>query len=129
MSSKWVASTSARVMFQNYLGLAVVAPPGAFYLALSSTSADPAVGFTELTVANYVRMALTWSYGGDVYATNSAQIDFTNLGAGTVLGQGIYTASTAGTLLWWSDLVTDITFTTGHNISYSPGAVKVGLNL
>lgn len=104
--------------------------PTAFWLRLSSASADPAaVSWTELTVTNYAAASCALAYGGDYFAWNSSQIDFVNLGAGALLGIGIWDASTAGNLLWWGDLASVLTFATGHTITWPANIIKIGMQV
>lgn len=129
MNSHWY-TTSAKNMFQWYLNLATPSRPTQFWLALSANSADPAAGvWSELTISNYARKQITLTYGGDIYATNSNQLNFANLGAGSILGQRIYDASSSGNLLFWADLDNGIAFATGHTITYNIGQIRVGATL
>lgn len=126
MNAHWNLALTQNVL-KSVLGLASPSFPSAWYLALSDQSADPNLGvWSELTIANYSRKSITWAYGGDVYGTNSNQIDFANLGAGSVLGQRIYDASSSGNLLFWADLDLGFSFVTGHTISYGPGLIRIG---
>lgn len=126
--AKWTLAP-VQDMFKWYLSLATPTRPSNWYLGLSSTTANPTGTWTELTVTNYSRKLITWTYAtdGSISASNNADISFLALGAGTVLGQGIWTAITGGTLLAWSDLSTAITFSAGYNLTY--GANKLVLSM
>lgn len=129
MNAHWEANNATKIL-KWYLGIASLTRPAAFYLGLSAVSADPNNGpFTDITVANYARKPVTWSFVSNVYAINASQLDFVNLGAGTVIGQGIFDASTGGNLLFWADLDVTVSFGTGHTLSYPQGIIRVGMTV
>ncbi len=92
--------------------------PATTYVGLFTTnpSTDATVSFTgtEVTGGSYARVAVTSASGWTALATigtssethNNAIITFPTptVSWGTVIGVGIFDASTAGNLLWWNSI-------------------------
>jgi len=120
----------------NWLkGTSVASAPANTYVALFTTlPAYDGTGGTEVSGGAYARVAVAssgWAAisngaNGD-QTSNSAAVDFTTPSAswGTVLGFGLYDASTAGNLLWFADLTTSKTINSGDTVSFAIGALVV----
>lgn len=128
MIAKWTTYSAGNAL-QFITNTGAPSAPTSFWLALSATTADPAESWTELAIANYARQQVTFVYGGDVYATSSNEQQFMNLGAGSFLGVRIYDADTAGNAYWWGDMSSTQAFSSGHNIIFSVGKIKVSSSL
>lgn len=118
------AVTPLQNMLQWYTSLATPTPPGSFYLGLSS---DVAASWTEFSMVGYARQPITWVYGPDYVVSNNADIQFVNLGAGTLVSQAIWDASTAGNMIASSDLNSQVTFNSGFTFIYASGKIKLAL--
>lgn len=131
MASKWVVAQSTAKMLQWWGRVGTQTQPAAFYLAFSATTADPAAGaFTDISVTNYARQSITWSYslvGSTPTLTNTAQINFNNLGATTLVGQGIFDAVTAGNLLAWADIANGTDIAASTTVFYPAGSLVLNL--
>lgn len=103
-----------REIQNRYFGAVVVAPPANLYFALfTALSADGAT-VTEVTGNGYSRVAVVNSLTNfpevttdDQVKTNAIALEWpvpTPAGWGTVVGAGVYSALTGGTLILWSDL-------------------------
>lgn len=80
---------------------------GAAYCALFTAITDgEASSVTEAADGNYARVQVTWAAATTTGSlSNNADIDFYGAGAAgseTVVGFGLYTASTGGTLLYYN---------------------------
>jgi len=88
------------------LGATYTAPADA-YLALFTVLPDADnVGGTEVAGGSYARQAVTFSAAADGVAMNSAFVGFTAMPAATIVGTGLYDASTAGNLLMFGPFST-----------------------
>lgn len=76
--------------------------PTARYVALFTAAPTDAGGGTEVSGGGYARQAITCGAAASGATSNDAEITFTASGAafGTVTHIGIFSASTAGNLLW-----------------------------
>lgn len=120
----WFAGTSLPIGPVTHVGLFTVVP------------ADDATGGTEVTGGAYARQAYAknttnWGSSSAGSAGNPATID--NLVAvtfpeatanwGTVKGWGYFTASTAGTLLYFADLDTNKAVDNGDTAKFAVGSL------
>jgi hypothetical protein len=105
--------------------------PGTVYLALFTVITDgEASTVTEVSGNGYARAAIAFSaYSGGSIA-NSAQIDFTASGGafGTVVGIGIYDASTNGDLLAFGSLSASQAVNNGNTLRFAAASVTVSLD-
>jgi hypothetical protein len=108
-----------------------VTRPTAWWFALFTAAPSDTGGGTEVTGGSYARASVTFTRSGTspTQVANSAQVDFTTATAswGTVTHIGIFTASTAGTMLAWAPLDTSRTINTGEIFRVAAGGVVVTL--
>lgn len=100
------------------------AQPTAIYMSLHS--ADPGeTGASELTGGGYARQLATFGapVGNESATTNEQR--YTNLPAGNIGWVGLWTASTAGTPLYFGALAVARTAVAGDNITFNAGSVVV----
>lgn len=85
---------------------------GTVYSALFTVIPSDSTGGTEVTTASsgYTRVATTFCTAGVTTAgslTNTGAVTFATAAAGyTVVGWGLMTAATAGTLIYWATVTT-----------------------
>lgn len=97
------------------------------WIALFVTAPTDAGGGTEVSGGSYARVDASGKFGspsgGEI--ANNATITFATPTAnwGTVVAYGIFTASTAGTLLRWENLTTQKAITTGDAPSFGSGKI------
>lgn len=103
----------------NWLkGTTFPAAPSTVYVALfTANPADDGTGGTEVSGGNYSRVAITTSSGWSAISgtaprqiSNSGIVTFPTPSAnwGTITGIGVYDASTAGNLLYWNSITSQV---------------------
>lgn len=107
--------TSLTALANTYLGLFTAVP------------SDSSAG-TEVTGSSYARKSTTasdWTLTGSSI-TNAGDLSFPTVtgSAYTVVGWGVFDASTAGNLLYWSD-TTSTTMNVGDVPRFAAGAITV----
>lgn len=107
----------------------VSALPSAYYVALSTTIPDSnGDGLTEVTGGGYSRGALN---GGSVPADgmvgNLTDVEYPIATSdwGTIQAFALYDAATGGNLLAWDILSPQQVVTTGNQVRFKPGALKL----
>jgi len=116
-------------------GTALASPDATHWIALFTTNpTDAGTGGTEVTGGAYVRDSYTnnvtnWpAASGTAPALKSNGIAITFIQAtanwGTIVGFGIYDASTAGNLIAWGPLDSSVTINTNDTFNIAVGALK-----
>ncbi len=104
-------------------------PYGIVYAALNTSSSSPTVPGTEVSDANYARIAVTFSAPSGSSVTNSGTLAFFGAGAAagpyTVTEVAIYSALSGGTELYYGALTTPKTINTGDTASFAASALTV----
>lgn len=132
--------------FSDYLELKVLdqifsntayTVPTTVYAALFTTSpnTETGAGGTEVTGGSYARVAITNNSTNFPAASAGSKSNGTTItfatptaGWGTVVGFGLYDASTAGNLLVSAALTVSKTINTGDSVTFAPGQFTVTLN-
>lgn len=122
-------------VLDHVLGVASFTQPAARYVALFASGSGPgeAGGGTELpTAAGYARQSVTFGAAVNGVSQNLADTDFfAPGGAGAPIGTttvghfGIYDALTGGNLLYFGDLATPKTITTGDILRIPANGLSV----
>lgn len=126
-------------ILDHVLGNATVgnpyAPPGTVYIALGTAVAgtDQDAGFgSEVTGGAYARVgvandATNWPAAAAEAKSNGTVITFPQATAawGTVTQFAIMDAATAGNTLYWGDLTTAKSVTTGDTLSFAAGDLDI----
>jgi hypothetical protein len=105
--------------------------PTAWYVGLFTAAPSDSGGGTEVSTGGYTRQAVTFdaatSPGGTT--SNTAAVSFTASGAGygTVTHIGIFTAATAGNLLWHGSMTASKTVADGDTLEFSIGNIDLTL--
>lgn len=122
----------------NWLkGTTFVAAPATVYIALFTTNPtdDAGTSAVEVSGGSYARASITTSTGwssisgapsAPAQISNGSTVTFATPTAswGTVIGIGIYDASTAGNLLYWNS-ITSQAIGSGVVASFSAGALII----
>lgn len=120
-------------LLNHALGVATFTPPttvwAGLFAALPSTSAG---GGTEVSAADYLRVATTWNLAAVGSISNSLQIRFPASGLtqsswGAALGLGLFDAPTSGNLLFYGPLSAQVTLSLGDEVSIGPSNLTIGL--
>ena len=115
------------------LGLAtsiITTTPITTYVGLLTVAPTDSTGGTEVSGGSYARVsnAFKWPTPTSGAAlSNNAVITFptATAGWGTVVAFGIYSASSAGSLLYWGDLTVSRTVLTGDTPQFAVGTLTL----
>lgn len=132
------ASTYLQAARQNwYKGTTYPAAPTNVYVALFTAMPTQAgAGGTEVSGTGYARQAISAASGwgaisggttGPWSIANAGTTNFGNAGSawGTVLGFGIYDASTSGNLLYVANFGSSVIISNGAPVSFAAGAITI----
>jgi len=103
-------------------------PPTTVYLGLFTANPTDAGGGTEVSGNGYARQAITFGAASGGAVSNSGAVNFpaaTPSGWGTIIGVGIFDASTAGNLLYWAALSPNQTVGVNGVLSFPVGQINV----
>lgn len=127
-ATNYLETAIFNVVFRN----TAFTPPASVYLALftsTATVADLEAGTTTNEVSTtstaYARQLITFGAPSNGSASNSSNITFSAATAswGTVRYVGICDALTAGNLLWYAQLSSDITVNTGNTLQFASNTI------
>ena len=103
--------------------------PATVYVALSTTTITAAGAITEVSGGSYARQSVTLSAPSSGATANSANVVFPIATGswGTITDVGIYDASTAGNLLYFTPLTASKAIASGDIFQISTGNLTVSL--
>ena len=105
--------------------------PTAWYVALYTAAPSDSGGGTEVSGSGYARQAVTFNAAATPGGTtdNSTAVTFTAAGGswGTVSHIGIFTALTAGSLLWHGAMTASKTIADGDTLEFAIGNIDLTL--
>lgn len=106
--------------------------PATVYMALFTVARGESTTGTEVTGGSYARVAITnnatnWPAASGGSKSNGTTISFPQATAswGTVVGWGLFDASTTGNCLYYGDLTTSKTIGSGDTASFAASAVVI----
>jgi len=117
--------------------------PTTVYVALFTATPSDTGGGTEVTGGSYARVAVTSSLanwagtqsagstvassgtGGQTSNNNAINFPTPTASWGTVTSFGLYDASTAGNLLYFGNLTSSQTISTGNTVSFPAGSLTI----
>ena len=110
-------------------------PTATWYIGLYTTlPADDASGGVEVSGGSYARQSVTASSGFNAASggavTNASAIDFGTASAswGTIVGFGLFTAVSGGTLKYFGSLSANKTVASGDGCKFNAGQLSVTLD-
>lgn len=106
-------------------------PPTTVYVALFTTApSDDGTGGVEVSGGGYTRMSVTFSAASGGSISNSGVIEFPAATAswGTVTSMGLYTASTAGSLIMFGNLSASQLVDTNTILRFPAASIVVTLD-
>jgi hypothetical protein len=98
------------------------------YLALYTTAPTDSTAGTEVAGASYARKAITFNAASSGAATNSANVDFTNMPTSTVVAVAIVDALTSGNILVYGALTTSRSVVLGDTLRISAGDLSISID-
>jgi hypothetical protein len=123
------------VFLRNNSSSGAYTPPTKTYVALFTSNPTDAGSGTEASYTGYARREATWVdpavIGTPGVTRNAAQIDFPANGGATdvtITHVGVYTASTAGTLLFHAPLTATKILAANDVLSFAANALVITLD-
>lgn len=103
--------------------------PTTRYLALFTAAPNDAGGGTEVSGSGYARQAFTCGAAASGATSNDVAVAFTASGGnfGTVTHLGVFSASTAGNLLWHGAITVQKTVNDGDTLNFAIGELDFSL--
>jgi hypothetical protein len=105
--------------------------PTAWYVGLFTAAPSDSGGGTEVSTGGYTRQSVTFdaatSPGGTTSNNNTVSFTASGAGYGTVTHIGIFTAATAGNLLWHGSMTASKTVADGDTLEFSIGNIDLTL--
>lgn len=99
--------------------------PTNVFLALYTSNPNEDDSGAEVTGGSYARQDITFSASSAGVITSSLDLTFTDLPAATITYAGICDASTAGNLLYYGALDSQIVATAGSDVTFTAGDITV----
>jgi hypothetical protein len=115
-------------LIDHSLGTTSFTMPATVYAALYTVAPSDSTAGTEVTGGSYARQTITFGAASSGSASNSANVDFTNMPTCTVVAVAILDNLTSGNLLYWGTLTTSRSVTSGDAVRISSGALTVSLD-
>ena len=103
-------------------------PSATLYLSLHTADPTDAGTGAEVTGGSYARQTISFSAPSGNACSNSTQVTFTGMPAVTVTHVGIWSASTAGNLLFYGALTASKVVAAGESFAVASAALTVTLN-
>ena len=99
------------------------------YIALYTTAPSDSSAGTEVSGTNYSRQALTLSAASARATTNPGAITYGPAGSnwGTIVAVAVMSASSGGTMRWWSTLTASKAVTTGETFTIPIGDLDLAI--
>jgi len=115
-------------VLDHILGTTTYTKPSAVYVALYTAAPNDAGGGTEVTGGSYARQTAAFDAAASGATQNTANIDFVNMPASTVVAIGIHDALTSGNLLVWGTLSTSKSLDAGDTLRIATGDLDISLD-
>ncbi|GGV45779.1 hypothetical protein GCM10010245_71710 [Streptomyces spectabilis] len=105
------------------MGTATTAPTLPLKVALVTANGSDSAAGTEVTGGSYVRKNLTVGAASSGATSNSADIVWTGMPAGTIVGVEIWDSAGTPIRWWWGPLATSRTLASGDECRFPAGAL------
>lgn len=122
------ATTATLNKTLDHLNLtAAYTPTGPLKIAVVTANGSSSAAGTEVTGGSYARQTIAFGAASAGSAANSAQITFSAMPAGTVVGVEIWDSAGTPFRLWWGALTTSRTLLAGDDFILPAGSVVQSL--
>jgi len=116
-------------LLDHFLGTTSYTAPANIYVALMTVAEDDTgTAGTEVTGGSYARQTATFDASASGATQNSANIDFEDMPACTVVGIALYDASTSGNLLVHGTLTANKSLDAGDTLRIATGDLDISIN-
>lgn len=114
-------------ILDHILGTTAFTMPTA-YLALYTTAPTDSTSGVEVAGGSYARKAIAFNAASSGAATNSANVDFTNMPTSTVVAVAVVDALTSGNILVYGALTTSRSVVLGDTLRISAGDLSISID-
>ena len=115
-------------VLDHILGTTTYTKPAAVYVALYTAAPSDTGGGTEVSGGSYARQVATFTAASSGATSNTANIDFNNMPACTVVAVGIFDAITTGNLLVWGTLTANKALDAGDILRIASGDLDITID-
>jgi len=115
-------------LLDHFLGTTSYTMPSTIYIALYTVAPDDTGGGTEVSGGSYARQTATFDAAASGATQNSADVDFVDMPACTVVAIGIHDALTSGNLLVHGTLTANKSLDAGDTLRIATGDLDMSLN-
>jgi hypothetical protein len=116
-------------LLDHFLGTTAYTSPSTVYVALMTVAEDDTgTAGTEVTGGSYARQTATFDASASGATQNSANIDFEDMPACTVVGIALYDALTSGNLLVHGTLTASKSLDAGDTLRIATGDLDISIN-
>ena len=115
-------------LLDHFLGTTAYTMPTPIYVALYTVAPNDAGGGTEVTGGSYARQTATFDAAASGATQNTADIDFVDMPACTVVAIGIHDALTSGNLLVHGTLTANKSLDAGDTLRIATGDLDISIN-
>jgi len=112
----------------HFLGTTSYTMPSTIYIALYTVAPDDTGGGTEVSGGSYARQTATFDAAASGATQNSADVDFVDMPACTVVAIGIHDALTSGNLLVHGTLTANKSLDAGDTLRIATGDLDISIN-
>jgi hypothetical protein len=115
-------------VLDHILGTTTYTKPAAVYVALYTAAPSDTGGGTEVSGGSYARQVATFTAASSGATSNTANIDFNNMPACTVVAVGIFDSITTGNLLVWGTLTANKALDAGDILRIASGDLDITID-
>jgi hypothetical protein len=115
-------------LLDHFLGTTSYTMPSTIYIALYTVAPDDTGGGTEVSGGSYARQTATFDAAASGATQNSADVDFVDMPACTVVAIGIHDALTSGNLLVHGTLTANKSLDAGDTLRIATGDLDISIN-
>lgn len=115
-------------VLDHILGTAAYTMPTTVYVALYTAAPNDTGGGTQVTGGSYARQTAVFDAAASGATQNTANLDFTNMPACTVVAIGVFDALTVGNLLVWGTLSSNKSLDAGDTLRIAIGDLDISLD-
>jgi len=116
-------------LLDHFLGTTAYTSPSTVYVALMTVAEDDTgTAGTEVTGGSYARQTAAFDASASGATQNSANIDFEDMPACTVVGIALYDALTSGNLLVHGTLTANKSLDAGDTLRIATGDLDISIN-
>lgn len=120
-----LATTTANKTLDHLNLTASYTPTGPLKLRLMTANGSASAAGTEVTGGSYTSKTITFSAASGGSAAHAADITFTGMPAGTVVGVEIWDSAGTPVRLWWGALTSSRTLTSGDDLKFPAASIIV----